>query len=262
MRNNAAFSLVELSIVLVILGLLTGGILTGQSLIRAAELRTVNTEYSKYTAAFLTFRDKYFAIPGDMTNATAFWGAIDGNDGLGADCHYASSAGVTATCNGNGNGVVNSTTATNHYEMWRVWHHLANAGLIEGSYTGVRTPGGNSRNSTPGQNIPASKFSGGSWMLRTPEIYAGHSNLFDGSYANWLNFGAAVAGDSNYGTLLSPEEMWNIDTKMDDGRPAQGRLWTRGWDLCTNAANAADTNATYLLSSTGKDCAFIVKDFL
>ena len=45
------FSLVELSIVLVILGLLTGGILAGQSLIRAAELRAVTTEYQRYTAA-------------------------------------------------------------------------------------------------------------------------------------------------------------------------------------------------------------------
>lgn len=59
-----AFSLVELSIVLVILGLLTGGILAGQSLIRAAELRAVSTEYSRYITATQSFRDKYFAVPG------------------------------------------------------------------------------------------------------------------------------------------------------------------------------------------------------
>ena len=70
-----AFSLVELSIVLVILGLLTGGILAGQSLIRAAELRAVTTEYQRYVAAVQTFRDKYMALPGDMPNAIAFWGA-------------------------------------------------------------------------------------------------------------------------------------------------------------------------------------------
>ena len=70
-----AFSLVELSIVLVILGLLVGGILTGQSLIRAAELRSVTTEFSQYQTAVMTFRDKYFAIPGDMKNARDFWGA-------------------------------------------------------------------------------------------------------------------------------------------------------------------------------------------
>ena len=73
--KRSAFSLVELSIVLVILGLLTGGILSGQSLIRAAELRSVTTEYSRYTAATYSFRDKYFALPGDMSNAESFWGS-------------------------------------------------------------------------------------------------------------------------------------------------------------------------------------------
>src|SRR5438552_4058186 len=80
-----AFSLVELSIVLVILGLLVGGILSGQSLIRAAELRSVTTEFSRYLAAVQSFKDKYFALPGDMANATAFWG-IAGGTGSDATC--------------------------------------------------------------------------------------------------------------------------------------------------------------------------------
>lgn len=67
------FSLVELSIVLVILGLLTGGILAGQSLIRAAELRSVSTEQSRWVTAANSFRDKYFALPGDFRDATKFW---------------------------------------------------------------------------------------------------------------------------------------------------------------------------------------------
>ena len=69
---DKGFSLVELSIVLVILGLLIGGILTGQSLIRAAELRSVTTQYQGYVTAVNTFRDKYFALPGDMPNAIDF----------------------------------------------------------------------------------------------------------------------------------------------------------------------------------------------
>lgn len=61
---NGGFSLVELSIVLVILGLLTGGILGGQSLIKAAELRAVTTELDAFQTATNTFRQKYFALPG------------------------------------------------------------------------------------------------------------------------------------------------------------------------------------------------------
>ena len=78
----------------VILGLLVGGILAGQSLIRASELRAVTTEFTKYQTALNSFRDKYFAYPGDMTNATSFW----------------PSCGTTALttaegCNGNGDGI-------------------------------------------------------------------------------------------------------------------------------------------------------------
>jgi len=84
--KKTAFSLVELSIVLVILGLLTGGVLTGQNLIRAAELRAVTTEFNAYQTAANTFKDKYFAIPGDMTNATDFWGSAGGDGTLGDGC--------------------------------------------------------------------------------------------------------------------------------------------------------------------------------
>jgi prepilin-type N-terminal cleavage/methylation domain-containing protein len=71
-KYQRGFSLVELSIVLVILGLLTGGILAGQSLIRAAELRSITTQFNQYVSATQSFRDKYMALPGDMPNATRF----------------------------------------------------------------------------------------------------------------------------------------------------------------------------------------------
>ena len=97
-----AFSLVELSIVLVILGLLVGGILGGQSLIRAAELRSVAVDKDKFTTAINAFRVKYSAIPGDMTNATDYWGTFSTDN---ITCAYDLHPG-TQTCNGNGNAKV------------------------------------------------------------------------------------------------------------------------------------------------------------
>lgn len=128
------FSLVELSIVLVILGLLTGGILAGQSLIRASELRAVSTQLQKFAAAHYSFQDKYFAIPGDMRNAVTFWGAADGSTGETVACLTVDSLTLSdpkQTCNGDGNGRIETTGTSD--EIRRYWQHLANAGLIEGS---------------------------------------------------------------------------------------------------------------------------------
>ena len=57
--KNQGFSLVELAIVLVIIGLITGGILTGQELIRASELNSVASDYNKVKTAINTFQLKY-----------------------------------------------------------------------------------------------------------------------------------------------------------------------------------------------------------
>lgn len=149
------FSLVELSIVLVILGLLTGGILAGQSLIRASELRAVSTEINRYQTARYTFRDKYFALPGDMRNATSFWGNAD-TGAMGGECAAPlTDAGTgTQTCNGDGSGRMDLAL-----EERRVWQHMANAGLIEGSYSGVGTT------MVAGVNVPTSKLSANSYRI-------------------------------------------------------------------------------------------------
>lgn len=123
-----AFSLVELSIVLVILGLLVGGILGGKSLIKASELRTITVQRDQLATAFRSFRDKYFMLPGDMNNAEQFWGTQSAVD---ATCKSTAST-DTKTCNGNGDGIITTTGAVRSDEPFRAWQQLANAGLIEG----------------------------------------------------------------------------------------------------------------------------------
>lgn len=151
---RTGFSLVELSIVLVILGLLTGGILAGQNLIRAAELRSVVTEFQSYQTAVRTFQGKYFSLPGDMPNATDFWGAPGNNT---ANCPATAGTG-SQTCNGDGDGVVDINNVANQYdEPLLFWQHLANSGLIEGSYTGI-AGGAGTGHTIPGVNGPRSKI--------------------------------------------------------------------------------------------------------
>src|SRR5882757_2419229 len=70
-QKEAGFTLIELSIVLVIIGLIVGGVLVGQDLIRAAEVRATISQIEKYNTAVNTFRGKYNALPGDMNSSTA-----------------------------------------------------------------------------------------------------------------------------------------------------------------------------------------------
>lgn len=250
------FSLVELSIVLVILGLLVGGVLTGQSLIRAAELRSVSTEFSKYQAAVNTFRDKYFQLPGDMNNATSFWGAT-------AACPGTAGTG-TQTCDGNGSGIIANPAAASQYgETLTFWQHLQNAGLLEGRLSGMAAAGG-ATDMDIGVNIPRSKFPNAGWAAWNSPDSTVDANWFGlGHYGNVFIFGSERASTAPHGAALSVDEAWNIDTKMDDGLAVQGKIVT--WKGTTSVTpNCATTDvvstAVYNLSYSGAACSLIFRD--
>lgn len=254
------FSLVELSIVLVILGLLTGGILAGQSLIRAAELRAVTTEFQRYAAAANTFRDKYFAVPGDFRDATRFWN----RQTAAADCvsnHGLGAAGSPGACDGNGSGRFDAAgAASESAESFQFWRHLQLAGLIEGTYSGHA--GSGSASHSTNLNTPKSKLGTAYWLAGFAASLSGHTGIFNrGDIGFLLQLGGLHASGGNRLPVLRPEEAWNIDTKMDDGRPARGSVRARvNEDTqtladCTTAATSADLDANYLLTSTTITCA-------
>lgn len=245
---NRGFSLVEISIVLVILGLLTGGILGGKALISASELRAIGTEFSRYQTAVVNFNENYNGLPGDIANAQSYWGIADVTP---ATCVSTAGSG-TQTCNGNADGMV--VPSTGSQESFRFWQHLANAGLLEGNYDGI-THGASIVSSTAA-NSPVSKFSQGLWWT----WYYGNltsTTYFDGFYGNFLLMGGAVADNAPTGFILTPEQLWNLDTKLDDGKPAQGNLvaFTNGvFSNCTDGATSASLTANYLLTSGTKTC--------
>ncbi|MBS7532298.1 prepilin-type N-terminal cleavage/methylation domain-containing protein [Ancylobacter sonchi] len=253
------FSLVELSIVLVILGLLTGGILAGQSLIRAAEVRSISTDISRYHTAVMTFQDRYLGIPGDITHATKFWGAADGGDGLGSDCFDVVGVG-TATCNGDGDGMLGGSTIPQFSERHRFWRHLANANLIEGTYSGVAGPVGPG-DVVLGVNAPYSRIPNAGYAVGY-ETVSNSANSFPNIVvnANVLTFGRDDPSMTFYPVYgaINPVELWGIDNKLDDGKPASGRIYThkKSSPITPNCTTTDDRTSEYNVAETSALCSF------
>lgn len=117
MRGRAGFTLVELAIVLVIVGLLLGAILKGQELIQNAKYKRFVNDLKGLTAAVYTYYDRYHAFPGDDPAAYTRWHSTYNN-----------------IFNGNGNGYIDGApmSTKNGDESVQAWRHLMAAGLIPG----------------------------------------------------------------------------------------------------------------------------------
>lgn len=242
------FSLVELSIVLVILGLLVGGIMTGQNLIRAAELRSVTSEGYTYRTAVHLFQDKYLALPGDMRNAHDFWD--DGADGV---------CGTAAQCNGDSDGELEDS-GVNPQENYRFWQHLALAGLIAGDYTGTGEDGTVTGNCVGGLNVPKAKIGNGGYIAHN-EPSVDSMDTPEGASVI-LQLGAPPNTDHegcHDAAILLPEEAWNIDTKIDDGQADQGNVHMQNGDSSTDCLVNQGIDNSFKLSASSTACRAMFK---
>lgn len=237
------FSLLELSIVLVIIGLLAGGVMVGQDLVRQSEIRSILADHQKYLTAFNAFRNKYSALPGDMRNATAYWGVADAT----AACS-STSTGDQRTCNGDGDGLVEVCCATASNEQFRFWQHMVNAGLVEGQYTGIGGTGGNNH-ALPGINVPSGKITSSGWTASNYGVYAGDSGKFSLLYGNYFLFGVRDNNGAAHQPIIRASEAFSIDQKIDDGLPAYGKVIAGNWATCSDATSFSDLDSVYNLAN-------------
>jgi prepilin-type N-terminal cleavage/methylation domain-containing protein len=214
-NNKSGFTLVELSIVLLIIGLIIGGITAGSSLIKQAQIRSVISEITNLKTAIFTFKVQYNYLPGDFPNAGSFWSGA-------ANCANSS---VPAGCNGNANGMIDraAASASQGYEQLRVWQHLSLSGLIAGNYTGISTIAGQA---DIGINVPASKLSPGGYYIATEQwaAWTGYTGYTSIAARTYIDLGGFNAGNDNFSQIATPIDAYNLDNKMDDGLPSTGTV--------------------------------------
>lgn len=198
-RPLSGFTLLELSIVLVIVGLLLAGLLKGQELLTGARVRSIIQQQDGMKAAFFGFMDRFRAPPGDYANATT---AITGVSATA--CGVAGKFG-----NGDGDGRIENANG----EFILAWEHLSKAGFISGIYTCT----GNTAVDQAG--VPRNAY--GQYV----------EMIYDNNYA-----GMAVRDQHNLktGNNMPSDILAEIDRKVDDGNAFQGSF--RGSTFTTGAA--------------------------
>jgi prepilin-type N-terminal cleavage/methylation domain-containing protein len=243
--KSEGFTLVELSIVIVIIGLIVAGVTAGQSLVRQAKLKTISTNKDNYFTAIRSFELAYAGLPGDITNARAWWPSLSYSGGDGDRKIIGQSEGVQA------------------------WQQLQLAKLISnGNYDGVFINA-----EVPGVTVGTAGFSKDTGFL----LFAfginlnwwGYSNaaVYGQYYPVVMGFGKVSTADAYtvpYAALL-PAEAYAIDSKFDDGIPNKGAIlgdngYDTGVSTCTNAgtssasAVAAGASVSYLTVPTTVGC--------
>lgn len=227
-RHQRGFSLLEISIVLALVGMLAGIVLVGQGFVRRHELRSVIFDANNYTAAISQFKAKYQALPGDMTNAVEIWGKADGDTNLGTNCAAPdtnASAGKP-TCNGDGDFMIEGGIGCEDY---RAWQQLAAGEFIGGQFTGISGLPACAANSIPEVNSPKSTMDNTTFTITSlsPATFgdiAADGVFYDGNYRNILIFGATKANDYAINPAMKPTTARELDQKVDDGFPALGSV--------------------------------------
>ena len=188
MNKQSGFTLIELAIVLVIIGLLLGGVLRGQELINSAKAKNITADLKNVQIFIYGYQDKFRAIPGDDANVAAH---INNGTPAGSPAAGLNNAQI--------NGAWNSTTVTD--ESFLFWQHVRLAGFATGP-TSVADPAYLPRNAESGrfgvQSLP------------------GFATIVDTSPMT----GSYVTCTENVAGRLVKQ----IDANLDDGNTATGSL--------------------------------------
>ncbi len=218
LNRQRGFTLIEIAIVLVIIGLLLGGVLKGQEMITSAKVRNLADQANGIKAAFFAFQDRYRALPGDYDNAANNIAGVAGGANGG---------------NGDGNGLVNANN-----DRGLFWLHLSAAGFITGNFDGTAQANGLG---CPTTTCPKNTFG-------APMVFS-FGNIADGTARN--------THELRTGRSIPVDIMAELDRKVDDGIPLTGGFRTDQTNNAATCRAGAGAASTYSITAADpqSDCA-------
>lgn len=225
-KKQMGFTLVEIAIVLVIIGLLLGGILKGQELINSARVRNLADQNSGIQAAYYGFIDRFRQVPGDFPSANA-------TTAIGTTITLPVASSTT-----DGNGQIDNTLE----EAAAVWEQLSKANFIQGSYSPGAVPADETAYAA---NAPVNAFNGSITLTRNADYT--------------VDTGAASARlNLHLGRNIPVNIARELDVKVDDGVPNAGILRITSPNAPWTSTHAAD--ATCIDTTPAPDVYDIAKD--
>ena len=222
--KQSGFTLVEIAIVLVIIGLLLGGILKGQEMITQAKIKNVVNDFNGITAAVNSYQDRYRQLPGDDLNAGTRWAGGIAGDGNGQLCTGAC-ASPPASPNLYNNAVTTTVAAP---EVNLFWWDLRLAGFVGGT-----TAAGAGSSASQPNNA---------------------ANGITGVQTGGMGFTSNIVCSSN----LPDKIAIAVDTQMDDGTAQTGQM--RGLLQTSPNQAAASTSPTVAYQETGTNQYLLCKN--
>jgi len=239
MKKTRGFTLIELSIVLIIISLIVGGITSGKALIKSAEVSKLSSDILSYTSFALTFRDQYDYLPGDLPNAQEYW----------PDCLDTGSI----PCNGNGDNRISGN------EPYRSLEHLSLADLVNYKY----------RYEFNVNPIPIYEY-----RYKPPMSDKGSNNIVEVPFGQFAHLSSIYGNTSNsfqlvsFKDFLDVSDIVKIDKKIDDGKASEGIFLSYipiffslfGATPCVDAIHTINlASADYLLANKSTGCISMYK---
>jgi prepilin-type N-terminal cleavage/methylation domain-containing protein len=206
--TRAGFTLLELSLVLSVIGLLSGAILSVKSITRSSQLFSITTDAYTFSRAIDDFKAKYDQLPGDMVTASDYWGTACGT------------ATINHNCNGNGDAQIKSVivgTGNEIGEDFKIWRHLAFAGLVDGTFKQYSLPAVGGNPVVNPRNTPKSETIDSFWLIKNDDV------------STYLRLGENLVGSGAQKKPLNKSnlrrvEALQIDNKIDDGNAKSGKV--------------------------------------